>query len=201
MKLTEKKRENIIEAAIEEFREQGFLGANTTRIAKRAGVSSRTLYNHFESKEELFDAITNIMLARNCAMAPVDYDPDRPLADQLTEALERYVAVITDKEAIGVNRMIISEFLRDLDRSRAFLAEAAAHDYPVTKLIEDAMEAGALRKADPAFAASQLLALVKNFFFWPEFLMGENPETDGIMKDCVAMFLSHYGAHSGPAAA
>ncbi|WP_434055356.1 MAG: TetR/AcrR family transcriptional regulator [Roseibium sp.] len=196
MKLTEKKRENIIEAAIAEFREQGFLGANTTRIAKRAGVSSRTLYNHFESKEELFDAITDIMLARNCAMAPVDYDPDRPLADQLTVALERYVTVITDREAIGVNRMIISEFLRDLDRSRAFLAEAAAHDYPVTKLIADAMEAGALRKADPAFAASQLLALVKNFFFWPEFLMGEKTETEGIMKDCVAMFLSHYSATS-----
>ncbi|MEL7527356.1 MAG: TetR/AcrR family transcriptional regulator [Pseudomonadota bacterium] len=201
MKLTEKKRENIIEAAIAEFREQGFLGANTTRIAKRAGVSSRTLYNHFESKEDLFDAITEIMLARNCAMAPVDYDPDRPLADQLTEALERYVAVITDEEAIGVNRMIISEFLRDLDRSRAFLAEAAAHDYPVTKLIADAMEAGALRRADPGYAANQLLALVKNFFFWPEFLMGEKPETDGIMRDCVAMFLSHYGVQDerGPA--
>ena len=38
MKLTEKKRWSIIEAAIEEFREQGFLGAKTTRIAKRAGV-------------------------------------------------------------------------------------------------------------------------------------------------------------------
>lgn len=194
MKLTEKKRENIIEAAIAEFREQGFLGANTTRIAKRAGVSSRTLYNHFESKEDLFDAITEIMLARNCAMAPVDFDPGKPLSDQLVDALNRYVAVITDEEAIGVNRMIISEFLRDLDRSRAFLAEAAAHDYPVTRLIADAMEAGALRRADPGYAANQLLALVKNFFFWPEFLTGEKPETEGIMKDCVAMFLSHYGA-------
>ncbi|MES0810147.1 TetR/AcrR family transcriptional regulator [Roseibium sp. SCPC15] len=192
MKLTEKKRENIIEAAIAEFREQGFLGANTTRIAKRAGVSSRTLYNHFESKEDLFHAITDIMIARNSAMAPVDYDPDRALDDQLIEALERYVAVITDEEAIGLNRMVISEFLRDLDRSRAFFAEAAAHDYPVTKLIADAMEAGALRKADAGYAAGQLLALVKNFFFWPDFLLGEKQNTDGIMKDCVAMFLSYY---------
>ncbi|CUH52711.1 TetR/AcrR family transcriptional regulator [Shimia marina] len=192
MKLTEKKRQNIIDAAIEEFRENGFLAAKTTSIAKRAAVSSRTLYNHFETKEALFDAITEIMIARNEAMDPVVYDPARPLEDQLTEALERYVTVITDPEAIGLNRMVISEFLRDLDRSRAFFAEAASHDYPMTQLIAHAMEAGVLRRADPAFATGQLLALVKNFFFWPEFLLGEKQDTTGVMQDCVAMFLSHY---------
>ncbi len=192
MKLTEKKRQNIIEAAIEEFRENGFLAAKTTQIAKRAGVSSRTLYNHFATKEALFNAITQIMIARNEAMKPVAYDPARDLEEQLLEALEHYVTVITEPEAMGLNRMVISEFLRDLDRSRAFFAETATHDYPITQLIAGAMEAGALRKADPAFATGQLLALVKNFFFWPEFLLGEKQNTDGIMQDCVAMFLSHY---------
>ncbi|MBP0031439.1 TetR/AcrR family transcriptional regulator [Roseofilum sp. Guam] len=192
MKLTEKKRKNIIEAAIEEFREQGFLGANTTRIAKRARVSSRTLYNHFESKEELFKAISKIMVERNTAMEPVAYDPDQPLDTQLVDALERYVAVITEAEAMGLNRMVISELLRDLERSRAFFAEMATHDYPITQLIKDAMEVGALRRADPEFAASQLLGLVKNFFFWPEFLLGEKLTSEGVMQDCVAMFLSHY---------
>ncbi|WP_367648090.1 helix-turn-helix domain-containing protein [Ruegeria arenilitoris] len=68
-----------MEAAVEEFREHGFHGANTTRIAKRAGVSSRTLYNHFESKDALFEAIAQIMIERNCVMAPVPYDADRDL--------------------------------------------------------------------------------------------------------------------------
>ena len=194
MKLTEKKRKSIIEAAIEEFREQGFLGAKTTRIAKRAGVSSRTLYNHFESKEELFKAIAEIMVERNTAMEQVVYNPDQPLDKQLVNALERYVAVITETEVIGLNRMVISELLRDLERSRAFFAEMATHDYPITQLIKEAMEAGALRHADPIFAANQLLGLVKTFFFWPEFLLGEKQKVDGIMQDCVAMFLSHYKA-------
>ncbi|NER19527.1 MAG: TetR/AcrR family transcriptional regulator [Symploca sp. SIO1C2] len=196
MKLTEKKRKNIIEAAIEEFREQGFLGANTTRIAKRAGVSSRTLYNHFESKEELFKAISQIMIERNTAMKPVAYNPDQPLNQQLVDALERYVAVITEAEVMGLNRMVISELLRDLERSRAFFAEMVTHDYPITQLIKDAMEAGALRPAEPEYAASQLLGLVKNFFFWPEFLLGEKLASEGVMQDCVAMFLSHYKTDS-----
>lgn len=196
MKLTDKKRKDIIEAAIAEFRENGFLAAKTTQIAKRADVSSRTLYKHFETKEALFDAITAIMIDRNAAMAPVPYDPERPIDEQLVDALERYVAVITEPQAIGLNRMVISEFLRDLDRSRAFFAESATHDYPVTQLVADAMKAGALRQADPVFATGQLLALVKNFFFWPEFLLGEKQKTDGIMKDCVAMFLCHYAPTS-----
>ena len=97
MKRTEKKRKDIIDAAIDEFREQGFLGAKTTSIAKRASVSSRTLYNHFESKEALFDAISEIMLERNSSMAPVPYDPDRDFAEQLKEALWQYVEMILNQ--------------------------------------------------------------------------------------------------------
>ena len=192
MKLTERKRESIIEAAIEEFREQGFLGAKTTRIAKLAGVSSRTLYNHFETKEALFDVVSEIMLERSNVMSPVSYDPSRGLEEQLIDALEKYIGVITTSDSIGLQRIVISEFLRDLDRSRKFFSKAASHDYPVTKLISEAMDSGVIRKADPKYAANQLLGLTKSFFFWPEFLLGEKPKADGIMQDCVAMFLSHY---------
>ena len=73
MKRTEKKRKDIIDAAIDEFEEQGFLGAKTTSIAKKANVSSRTLYNHFESKEALFEAISQIMLEQNRSMEPVPH--------------------------------------------------------------------------------------------------------------------------------
>lgn len=192
MKLTDIKRQNIIDAAIVEFREQGFLGAKTTAIAKRADVSSRTLYKHFESKEALFEAICEIMVAQNSVMGPVAYAPDRPLKAQLTEALTTYVGVITDDVALGLNRVVMSELLRDMERSRAFFSEVAAHDYPITRLVEEAMAAGALRQADPAFATGQLLALVKNIFFWPEFFLGGKVAAPEALSDSIDMFLAHY---------
>ena len=194
MKRTEKKRKDIIDAAIDEFREQGFLGATTTSIAKKANVSSRTLYNHFESKEALFEAISEIMIERNWSMDPVPYDPDRDFVEQLKDALWRYVEVITEETAIGLNRMVISELIRDLDRSRQFFKESETHNYPITRLISEAMDAGVIRKADPGFATNQLLMLVKGFFFWPEFFLGENPTSKDVLDDCVAMFLAHYKA-------
>lgn len=192
MKRTDKKRKDIIDAAIDEFKEQGFLGAKTTSIAKKANVSSRTLYNHFESKEALFEAISEIMLEQNRSMQPVAYDPNRDFVEQLKDALWRYIGLITDETAIGLNRMVISELIRDLDRSRQFFAETATHDYPITRLISEAMDAGVLRKTDPVFATNQLLALVKNFYFWPEFFLGESPTPKEVLDDCVAMFLTHY---------
>ena len=100
--------------------------------------------------------------------------------------------VITEEETMGLNRMVNAEMLRDLDLSRRLLAEFAAHDYPVTQLISEAMQAGAMRSDDPGYATRQLLGLVKSFFFWPEFLLGEKQQLEGVMQDCVAMFLSHY---------
>ena len=102
--------------------------------------------------------------------------------------------MITEETAIGLNHMVLSELIRDLDRSRKFLTETETHDYPMTRLIGEAMDAGVIRKADPTFATNQLLALVKNFFFWPEFFHGENPTPKDVLDDCIAMFLAHYKA-------
>ncbi len=192
MKLTEKKRESIIKAAIEEFREHGFLGAKTTRIAKKAHVSSRTLYNHFESKEVLFQAISKIMIERKSTVATVPFDPARDLETQFIETLERYVEAVTEPETLALTRMVHAELLRDLERSRVFFTELATYDDPITQLISGAMKAGALRKANPEYAAKQLIGLIRSFFYMPEFMLGQKLKTDGVMQDCVKMFLSHY---------
>lgn len=49
-------KENILTAAIEEFCEHGYAGANTTRIVHAAGCNIRMLYHYFESKDGLYMA-------------------------------------------------------------------------------------------------------------------------------------------------
>ena len=48
------KREEILQAAEEEFARNGYEGANICRIAKRVGVTHVLLYYHFQNKENLF---------------------------------------------------------------------------------------------------------------------------------------------------
>ena len=192
MKLTDKKRKNIIEGAIEEFQAHGFRGAKTTQIAKRANVSTRTLYKHFESKEALFDAISEIVISQKSTVSIAQFDPSRDFAAQLEEALERHVAAMTEPEVIALTRMVTAQMLINLERSRAYNAQLATFQNPITQLISEAMEAGVIRKADPIYAARQVISLVREFFYTPEFMLGQKKEKEGVMSDCIEMFLSHY---------
>lgn len=50
-------RELILQAAADEIAEQGTEGVSLQAVADRAGVSKRTLYNYFDSRETLFSEI------------------------------------------------------------------------------------------------------------------------------------------------
>ena len=106
-------RQHILEAAAEEFRFHGFEGARISRIAELAEVSTRTLYKHFPNKEAMFDAIVEIVIEETGAIPSVAYDPVQPLRDQLVAALEVYLNAIMDDRYIGLNRMVMTEYLRD----------------------------------------------------------------------------------------
>jgi len=56
-------RTKLLEAAVAEFSEQGFHGARTDRIAKRAGTNIRMLYHYFGSKDDLYLAVLEVVLA------------------------------------------------------------------------------------------------------------------------------------------
>lgn len=53
----------ILDAATEVFARHGFQGAKTLEIARTAGVSEKTLFQHFKNKEQLFaDAVHPTLL-------------------------------------------------------------------------------------------------------------------------------------------
>lgn len=51
------RREVIARTATEVFAERGYDGASIDEIAKRAGVSAPVVYDHFASKEELYQSL------------------------------------------------------------------------------------------------------------------------------------------------
>jgi len=55
----EKRRQRLLEAALDEFFEKGFAAARMDDIAERAGLSKGSLYLYFKSKEDLFEALVD----------------------------------------------------------------------------------------------------------------------------------------------
>ena len=57
-------KEKIIKIAREEFVRLGFRNVRVDELSQKIGISKRTLYEHFRTKEELFEAIIDIELER-----------------------------------------------------------------------------------------------------------------------------------------
>jgi AcrR family transcriptional regulator len=55
--LMSRKRTMIVDAALRAFLENGYAESSVNRIAAEAGVSIKTLYRHFENKDDLFSAV------------------------------------------------------------------------------------------------------------------------------------------------
>ncbi|MGV6801583.1 MAG: TetR/AcrR family transcriptional regulator [bacterium] len=64
----DERRQQLIEAALDEFYERGFMAARMEDIAARAGLSKGTLYLYFNSKEELFRALITTLAIPNLDM-------------------------------------------------------------------------------------------------------------------------------------
>lgn len=58
-KISDTKKEKIFQVAITEFAANGYSGTNINTIAKNADISIGSMYNYFESKEDLFLSIVD----------------------------------------------------------------------------------------------------------------------------------------------
>ena len=77
--LSERKRDDIVDAAKRAFLAHGVQGTSMDRLAEMAEVSKRTVYNHFASKEELVLQMLSELWTRTMVEVDFPYAADRPL--------------------------------------------------------------------------------------------------------------------------
>ena len=111
-KSAEERRDDILDAALDEFAERGLHGASTEAIAKRAGISQPYVFRLFGSKKDLFKAST---------------------ARCLRETLETFQRAAEGKrgrDALDAMGDAYGELLVDRTRLRAQMQAYAACDDP-----------------------------------------------------------------------
>lgn len=107
--LSDAKRECILEAATRMFLSQGYTNVSVDAIAEAAPVSKPTLYNYFESKPALFEAV----VARQCDRSLLALERIDASASDLREGLRLIaracVDLIYSPESLRLFRLIIAE--------------------------------------------------------------------------------------------
>lgn len=196
-RLTDRKRAAILDAAVAEFRQSGYEATSMDRIAASAGVSKRTVYNHFPSKEALFAQILKQLWERSVDGLDLAYRSDRPLRAQLLELVKQKLRLLHDDNFVDLARVAIAAAIHSPERAQDMVARMGDREEGLTLWIRAAAADGRLKTKDPLFASMQLQGLVKGFAFWPQITLGQPPLTAAqqqqVAESAVDMFLAYYG--------
>lgn len=100
------KRDAILQAAKTEFLASGFHGTSIRAIAERAGVSTRTLYNHFADKLTLFEA--HLKLTSEALKISLQ-DTAEPLEQQLKQYATAMQQHLLNADNLQLTRLLYRE--------------------------------------------------------------------------------------------
>ncbi|KQQ32677.1 TetR family transcriptional regulator [Duganella sp. Leaf126] len=203
IKLTDRKREAIVDAAIAAFRGSGFESTSMDKIAATAGVSKRTVYNHFPSKEALFAHILQQLWCSTSSLEDTPYDSTLPLREQLLQLLWKKMEMLKDAYFLDLARVAIAETIHSPARAHEMVARLSTKEEGLTRWLRAAQADGRLRAADPVLAAHLLQGQLKTFAFWPQVTLNQPPLDAAtqvtVLETTVDMFLAYYGTPGGAA--
>ncbi|MDP3907558.1 TetR/AcrR family transcriptional regulator [Novosphingobium sp.] len=180
---TDARRQAIVSAAIEVFRELGYERASMAAISARVGGSKATLYSYFKSKEELF---------AEAMLDAVDSD-FQPLVDLLVTSEEDlpvllrrlglgYVRLMRTPHALAITRTAVAEGANA--KLGALLYERGPRQGldEIAAYMERLIDQKRIRPVDPRIAALHLKGLLDAGNQEP-LLFGAAPELD--IDECV----------------
>jgi TetR/AcrR family transcriptional regulator of autoinduction and epiphytic fitness len=188
------KRETILDAATVAFRDEGFECTSMDRIAELAGASKRTVYNHFPSKEALFEAVVSRLVDEAMALDQVAWDPDRPLEDQLADFARAKIRLAEGGPSRCLMRVVFGVFIRQPELMRQVMARSAEAERNLVTWLRKATDAGRLDVPDPELAATLFWGMTRGALFWPQLLEAPMPAEarDALLREIIETFLARY---------
>lgn len=197
---TEVKRQAIIKAASEVFREFGFERASMSKICSRVGGSKTTLYNYFSSKEELFVEVISIANAEKFDFVHETIDSKNEINDlhtQLYEFGKRFLSFLYSPKLIKLRRLTISQSgISDLGKI-TYKNRILKSRNILSKYLDKAIEVNKIKRTDTTIAAKHLYGLLESELMY-KFLFQidvefSNEEMDEMAVRAIDVFMSAYG--------
>lgn len=170
------KADAIVKAARTTFLARGFDAASMDQIALTAGVSKRTVYNRFRSKEELFGAAIE-ETCRNLVPVNVDeIEASLPPEDLIRQLSRQVVEGLMHPEALALRRIAAFEAGRTPEIGRSYLEHGPKWMVEhCTPILERVAAKGFLKFDDPREALWRLGALITEPLY-TFLLMGAEPD-------------------------
>lgn len=195
--LSPEKRAQILRGAAAVFARDGYEGASMSRIAAEASVSKGTLYNHFQSKAQLFAAYVEEQCSLKLGHIFETIDGDDDPATTLRSIGTRMAHMMLSPIGLTIYRVVVSEAAQFPDLARAFFEAGPAKAIrQLSGWLEGQRQRGRLQVDDPDFAAEQFFVLCQTRVWMRSKLQllpaPSEAEITRVVDAAVRMFLRFY---------
>ncbi|WP_411823135.1 TetR/AcrR family transcriptional regulator [Leptospira sp. 'Mane'] len=176
----------ILENTLLLFLSKGFNKVNTDEIASSAGISKRTLYRYYSSKEKLITDV--IEFFKNQIRSKID----EVLKREDLSPIEKYKMILS--HVAKLTSKVSKNLLIDLQKERPDIFEGIVafrsnNIRSLASLLEEAKKQGDLRSdLNPSFATDILLAAINNILT-PEYLIHHNHSFEESLETIISIFL------------
>jgi AcrR family transcriptional regulator len=152
-----RKRRAILDAARHLFADQGLGAVSMATLAQVAGVSTATLYRHFDTKEDVFACVIDELVAAFGLTGGEPPEEPREV-ESLENLAERYTRLLSDREVVGLLRAVVA----DRDNGSGFRDRLEHHGNSILlKDFETAIRGEFARVALPAEPEVLRLAMLE----------------------------------------
>lgn len=191
----EERRQQIIDTARRLFAQRGFSGTTTQEIADAAGISNTLIFQHFGSKEKLFEAVIQASYGMQSITDVLDGQAPSEGDENICRSLAAHnFAFAHETEGREMMRLLTYISLEKPTLYHQHLLEEGAEaieliaDYFSTRIA-----AGAFKDVNPVIAAYAFLGMIRNYM-WNMHITGEENEPrypdDEVIDTFVSIFLN-----------
>ena len=150
-------KERILNAALEMFSQKGYEGTNIRELSASLGLVKSGIYKHYESKEEIWNALLDRMIAYyGERFGSPEHLPPVPDSPEEFIAMTMRMADLTihDEQIVKTRKVLTLEQFRD-DRARDLATKhfLTGLTEMFTHIFAGMMDKGLLRRDDPAMLA------------------------------------------------
>ena len=187
-------RQIIYEAARHEFAANGYAATSIETVARRAGVSTKTLYRLVPNKASLFEGMVTDRLDRFLSVVNLHAADHTDIEEALCAALMACAELTLDQEVIAVQRMVLQEAGKFSDIAGTFYTNAIQRTVvALAEWLGVQQKRGLIALDDVDQAAGMLLGMVasapRRAAMFGGVPLPSRSQIEARVRTCTALFL------------
>jgi AcrR family transcriptional regulator len=187
-------RRIIYEAAHQEFAGSGYAATCMDAVARRAGVSTKTLYRLVPNKASLFEGMFSDRLDRLIYEVNLHAADHTDIEEALRTALMACADLTLDEEVVALQRMLLQEAGKFSEIGRAFYTNAIQRTAKaLAAWLRVQQKRGLIALDDVDEAAGMLLGMLtsapRRAAMFGGVPLPSRPQIEARVRTCAALFL------------